>query len=58
MNNGIVEQVGTPLDLYDRPVNMFVAGFIGSPAMNLLKGTIRLNGGAALRDGGRRRPCR
>ncbi len=47
LNNGVIEQVGTPLDLYDRPVNMFVAGFIGSPAMNLLKGTIRLNGGAS-----------
>ena len=38
MNDGVVEQAGSPLDLYDRPVNMFVAGFIGSPAMNLLKG--------------------
>jgi multiple sugar transport system ATP-binding protein len=41
MNNGIVEQIGTPLDLYDNPKNMFVASFIGSPSMNLLKGTIR-----------------
>ena len=41
MNNGIVEQVGTPLELYDHPDNMFVAAFIGSPSMNLLKGTIR-----------------
>ncbi len=41
MNKGIVEQVGTPLELYDRPNNMFVAGFIGSPSMNLIKGTIR-----------------
>ncbi len=41
MNAGVVEQVGTPLELYDRPANVFVAGFIGSPAMNLLKGTIR-----------------
>ena len=34
MHDGIVEQIGAPLDLYDRPANMFVAGFIGSPAMN------------------------
>lgn len=36
MNAGRIEQVGTPLELYDRPANMFVAGFIGSPAMNFL----------------------
>jgi len=47
MHDGRVEQIGTPLDLYDRPENLFVAGFIGSPAMNLLKGTIRANGSAA-----------
>ena len=41
MNGGIVEQMGTPLELYDKPNNMFVAGFIGSPSMNLLKGTIK-----------------
>ena len=40
MNNGNIEQAGRPLDLYDKPANMFVAGFIGSPAMNLLKGTV------------------
>ena len=40
MNNGVVEQSGTPLELYDRPNNMFVASFIGSPSMNLLKGRI------------------
>ncbi|PZU83701.1 MAG: sugar ABC transporter ATP-binding protein, partial [Chelatococcus sp.] len=44
MHDGIVEQMGAPLDLYDRPNNLFVAGFIGSPAMNFLKGTIRANG--------------
>jgi multiple sugar transport system ATP-binding protein len=38
MNAGNVEQIGSPLELYDRPVNLFVAGFIGSPAMNFLKG--------------------
>jgi multiple sugar transport system ATP-binding protein len=36
MNGGNVEQIGTPLDLYDEPANLFVAGFIGSPAMNFL----------------------
>jgi multiple sugar transport system ATP-binding protein len=41
MNNGVVEQIGTPLDLYDKPSNVFVAGFIGSPAMNLIKGKIK-----------------
>ncbi|MGH7004138.1 MAG: ABC transporter ATP-binding protein, partial [Alphaproteobacteria bacterium] len=40
MNDGIVEQVGTPLDLYDYPANLFVAGFIGSPAMNILQGQV------------------
>src|SRR5437016_8841070 len=46
MHDGIVEQIGTPLDLYDRPDNQFVAGFIGSPAMNFLKGKVRVNGTA------------
>ena len=36
-NAGVLQQVGTPLELYDRPANLFVAGFIGSPQMNLLK---------------------
>src|SRR4029453_7289248 len=40
MHDGIVEQIGSPLDLYDRPDNMFVAGFIGSPAMNFIHGRI------------------
>ena len=47
MHDGLVEQIGAPLDLYDRPDNLFVAGFIGSPAMNLLKGRIRVNGSAS-----------
>src|SRR5258708_20791652 len=42
MNAGNVDQIGHPLDLYDRPATAFVAGFIGSPAMNLLAG--RLDG--------------
>ena len=46
MRDGIVEQTGGPLDLYDHPVNTFVAGFIGSPAMNIIPGTARATGGA------------
>jgi multiple sugar transport system ATP-binding protein len=46
MHDGVIEQMGAPLDLYDRPVNQFVAGFIGSPAMNFLNGKIRANGSA------------
>ncbi|WP_454856460.1 ABC transporter ATP-binding protein [Rhizobium binxianense] len=44
MRDGYVEQIGGPLELYDRPANRFVAGFIGSPAMNLVEG--KLNGAA------------
>ena len=40
MSEGNVEQIGSPLDLYDHPTNLFVASFIGSPAMNLLKGEL------------------
>ena len=44
MNGGKVEQIGAPLDLYDRPANLFVAGFIGSPSMNFIQGTITGDG--------------
>jgi multiple sugar transport system ATP-binding protein len=47
MNKGIVQQVATPDELYRRPANTFVAGFIGSPAMNFLRGTLR-DGGVAV----------
>ena len=59
MRDGIVEQAGEPLDLYDRPANTFVAGFIGSPAMNLVPGVARVNGGAPSVefDGGVRLPA-
>jgi multiple sugar transport system ATP-binding protein len=50
MHDGIVEQIGSPLDLYDRPANTFVAAFIGSPSMNLIPGAIR--GAAFVTDGG------
>jgi multiple sugar transport system ATP-binding protein len=48
MHDGEVEQIGTPLELYDHPENLFVAGFIGSPAMNFLHGTLRRDNGAAV----------
>ena len=44
MHDGIVEQIGAPLDLYDRPDNQFVAGFIGSPAMNFISGHLKSGG--------------
>jgi multiple sugar transport system ATP-binding protein len=44
MQAGHIEQIGAPLELYDRPKNIFVAGFIGSPSMNFMDGTIRANG--------------
>ncbi len=44
MHDGLIEQVGTPLELYDRPCNLFVAQFIGSPAMNVMQGTLRRDG--------------
>src|SRR5262249_54547037 len=45
MHDGIVEQTGEPLELYDNPANRFVATFIGSPAMNLIEGKISSAGG-------------
>jgi multiple sugar transport system ATP-binding protein len=45
MHDGIVEQIGAPLELYDRPANIFVGGFIGSPSMNMLPATVRQAGG-------------
>jgi len=41
MHDGVIEQIGAPLELYDRPANPFVASFIGSPAMNLLEAEIQ-----------------
>lgn len=40
MRDGYVEQIGSPLDLYDHPANLFVAGFIGSPGMNFIPGKV------------------
>jgi multiple sugar transport system ATP-binding protein len=57
MNAGRIEQIGPPLDLYDRPANVYVAGFLGSPAMNFFEGTLR--GGPMLDlDGGPSLPLR
>ncbi|MEF0942378.1 ABC transporter ATP-binding protein [Rhizobium sp. BR 362] len=50
MHGGVVQQVGSPLELYDRPANLFVAGFIGSPGMNFLDATYE-TGGLQLKDG-------
>ena len=47
MHDGIVEQIGTPLELFDHPGNLFVAQFIGSPSINVLKGTLRQSNGRA-----------
>jgi multiple sugar transport system ATP-binding protein len=48
MQLGHVEQMGAPLELYDRPANLFVAGFIGSPAMNFLDATVKRTNGTAV----------
>src|SRR5690242_13471638 len=47
MHDGVIEQIGTPLELYDHPDNLFVAQFIGSPAMNIVNGKLRRGSGAA-----------
>ena len=55
MRKGELQQVGRPQELYDRPVNLFVGGFIGSPAMNMLEGTLaQANGGLAVEIGDQR----
>ena len=41
MNKGVIQQVGSPTEIYDRPANRFVAGFIGNPAMNLVEGSLK-----------------
>jgi multiple sugar transport system ATP-binding protein len=52
MHDGVIEQMGAPLELYDRPVNQFVAGFIGSPAMNFIDGKLQANGSAYVEAAG------
>jgi len=41
LKDGVIQQIDTPMALYDRPANLFVAGFLGSPAMNVLRGTLQ-----------------
>src|SRR4051794_33547052 len=55
MRKGELQQVAPPQELYDRPVNLFVGGFIGSPAMNMVEATLaKSNGGYAVETGGQR----
>ena len=57
MSAGRLQQVGTPQDVYDTPANLFVAGFIGTPPMNTMPGTVTTDGGVAAVDvGGSRVP--
>ncbi len=56
MDDGRIEQIGSPLELYDRPRNVFVARFIGSPAMNLVQGTVRCGEGLIVEVNGYRLP--
>ncbi|MDG2524388.1 sn-glycerol-3-phosphate ABC transporter ATP-binding protein UgpC [Stenotrophomonas sp. HITSZ_GD] len=50
LNAGVIQQIDTPMALYERPANLFVAGFLGSPAMNVLRGTLE-EGGLRMADG-------
>ncbi len=56
LSEGYVEQLGSPIELYERPATVFVAGFIGSPAMNLLPARISADGAAVEMPGGERLP--
>ncbi len=52
MNGGVAEQIGTPVEVYEKPASLFVASFIGSPAMNLLAGRVNNEGTHFELDGG------
>ncbi|QYK42219.1 MAG: sn-glycerol-3-phosphate ABC transporter ATP-binding protein UgpC [Paracoccaceae bacterium] len=52
MHAGVIEQIGTPLELYDQPNNLFVASFIGSPSMNFINGTLHADGEPHVRTAG------
>ena len=57
LKDGIIQQIDTPMALYDRPANLFVAGFLGSPAMNVLRGTLQRDaGGVVVEQPGLRAP--
>ncbi|MBN8924812.1 MAG: sn-glycerol-3-phosphate ABC transporter ATP-binding protein UgpC [Rhodanobacter sp. 68-29] len=51
-DRGVIQQIDTPMRLYQRPANLFVAGFLGSPGMNLLRGTLHVDNGLALATAG------
>jgi multiple sugar transport system ATP-binding protein len=55
-SNGHIQQIDTPMNLYTKPLNLFVAGFIGSPAMNFFRGTLRRDDGLHLDCGGMKLP--
>ena len=52
LDRGVIQQIDEPMKIYERPVNLFVAGFLGNPAMNLLRGRLRLESGAVLEGEG------
>ena len=54
MSKGLLQQIDVPQRLYDKPANLFVAGFIGTPPMNLLEGTVSVNGAVSVDIGGNR----
>ena len=56
LDRGVVQQIDTPMRIYEQPANLFVAGFLGNPAMNFLRGRVRAVRRAGDRDGGRQ-PC-
>jgi multiple sugar transport system ATP-binding protein len=56
MSQGVLQQVDAPQRLYDRPENLFVAGFIGTPPMNLLEGSVSVNGDVVVHIGGNELP--
>jgi multiple sugar transport system ATP-binding protein len=56
MRDGVLQQVAAPQTLYDTPANLFVAGFIGTPPMNLIEATVSANGGVDVSIGGARLP--
>ena len=56
MHDGIVEQIGAPLDLYDHPDNLFVAGFIGSPAMNFVHASVDASSASLISKSGVKLP--
>jgi multiple sugar transport system ATP-binding protein len=51
MDRGVIQQIDEPMKIYERPVNLFVAGFLGNPAMNLLRGRLRQESGGAVLEG-------